>query len=655
MNIYIFLIRSLLISLVFFHGSIYSNDLMQEKIEHVVVLMLENRSFDNFLAWAYDGDTPERFIPAQSDPHYKGLTEENLSLYTNVLKNSKGNIVLVSPPIKGVPSIEGRSFIDSPLNDPHESFPHVISQIYGDSKDTPTMTGFLQDYASFWNEKEWLQSNAALLSCMETYTENELPIFYGLAKHYAISDEWFCSVPTMTNPNRAFMACGTSQGQTVNGPLGKSQFTADTIWNRLEEVSKESALDLSWKIFWQGDMLPGIFSGPITGTNTFLKMGEIDNLQTHYHKMDTFHALARSGQLPRFSFIEPQFTTAMPIKASIFKGKRPIGVLGNDYHPPVDVRAAENLLANIYTSLIANREAFEKTLLVITFDEHGGLFDHVPPPFAQPPDDNSQNGFSFDRYGVRVPTLFISPLVEKKCIVRSGDPNYPFDHTSLIATILDWLHIDKSRWNLGKRTAIAPTFQSVITLNKAREDLVIGQKKSARISKGKALQMGEPFFLKDPFGNYLVKSKLFSTIARAGVKAEKMPLVFTADPSITNQVSTVTHGSFALIQAMGEDLGDKNFLSTFFFNAECFYEKISHKPHQWWTIKSVDHPNLGEEICFGDKIYLENHMFQDPFQQVPGRLVKQGFPLKSLLKTTPVTDANSASHYWIIEPMTAKF
>ena len=120
--------------------------------------------------------------------------------------------------------------------------------------------------------------------------------------------------------------------------------------------------------------------------------------------------------MPHFSLIEPQWTFCEEIELEMKRIQYfqfLVGVQGDDLHPPGDVRNAENLLANIYTSLISNKEAWSNTLLIVLFDEHGGLFDHISPPSSVAPDDHFENGFTFDRYGVRVPALFISPLIKK--------------------------------------------------------------------------------------------------------------------------------------------------------------------------------------------------------------------------------------------------
>ncbi len=485
---------------------------MQEKIEHVVVLMLENRSYDHILGWLYsDNNSPRNFIPEDTDPTHHGLTDEILPFYVNEVRDDQGNLIFSSPPIKGVPSVADGKYLNSPQFFPYETFPHILKQMYSDpSNNEPTMKGFLQDYASSWWQSDWQGDITRISAIMESYTEEELPIIYNLARHYAVSDEWFCSVPTDTNPNRAFLACGTSEGQIVNGPLTRSLFYSDTIWNRLTELSP----DTSWKIFWQANFLTGIISGPYTGPNSYVAMNKIPDLESHYESIADFHERARNGTLPSFSFIEPEMQATCEIIAGLpFQGlhnfRFMIGTQGNDMHPPSDVRTTETLIANIYTSLIANKEAWEKTLLIITFDEHGGTFDHVPPPQATPPDSHFENGFMFDRYGVRVPTIFISPLIDKSTIIRSDKPGIPFDHTSVISTLFNWKNINKNLWNMGMRAAVAPTFDKVITRKIPRLDSIVKPLWASVKAKDtdNAINMGDAFYLRDNEGNYLQKSE----------------------------------------------------------------------------------------------------------------------------------------------------
>lgn len=622
---------------------------MQNEIEYVIVLMLENRSFDNVLAWLYSqNDVPHQFIPADGDTPFLGLSEDTLSQYTNVLKDSNGNTVFTCQPIKGIPSVAQTNYLNSPQYDPYEPFQHVMKQIFGDGdKSNPTMSGFLQDYASLWWDYEWESQRKNISAVMETYTDKELPILYSLAKHYAVSDLWFSSVPTQTNPNRAFSICGTSEGEVDNGFLGKSTFQSDTIWNRLVQESPET----TWMIFWQSDMLPGIFPGSFC-KNNFPSLNKISNLDSHIKKIDAFHEMARNGQLPNFSFIEPQWTISINLDpkvklfSSVVKNNGLLfGLQGNDLHPPGDVRTAENLLANIYTSLISNEDAWSKTLLIVTFDEHGGIYDHIAPPKAIPPDDFCQKGFNFDRYGVRVPALFISPKIKKSTVIRSDNPNIPFDHTSIIATILKWKNIPPEKWNMGKRVAQAPTFDRVVTCCESRKDATINPFNFPLSQRDEnVLQMGDKFYLQYNDGCFLSKfapiSKKFACLKPN--KEDGFRFEFTGG------AGKITHGSFVLIKSDDPLKDDANMLENLLSLHDCVYEKNSHSIGQWWTVKSVEHPYLGAEIHYGDKIYLESHVYLDLFQYVPGRLAHQSDLIENLIITRPVSEEESDTFYWTL-------
>ncbi len=619
---------------------------MQTGIKHVVVLMLENRSFDNVLAWVYDQDEPKLFIPESTEPVYRGLTEDTLPFYTNTVKDADGNVVFSSNPIKGIPSVSDWAYLNSPQYDPYETFPHVMKQMFGDEADNePTMTGFLQNYASCWWDGSWNSEQKNIFAVMETYTQNELPIINGLAKHYGVSDDWFSSVPTCTNPNRAFATCGTSDGQIYNGIL-KSTFSSDTIWNKLNDLSP----DTTWKIFWQSNLLPGIYSGAFTGPNTFEAMQKIPDVHSHITSVAHFHELARNGQLPSYSFIEPQLSENMLEIAGIpvpgLTGYRfMLGIQGNDMHPPGDVRCAENLVANIYTSLIANPDAWNETLFVITFDEHGGLFDHAIPPVAIAPDSNFEQGFMFNRYGVRVPAIFISPLIQKSTIVRSDVPNIPFDHTSIISTLLQWQNVDKNLWNMGQRCENAPSFDTVITLTEPRTDPIIAPEnvKARRDDDSLIVHIGDAFYLRDKKGHYLTRGSIFfADGAYAGSSDDKVVLSFTGGSG------EITHGSFAYIEMQGDDL-EKTALESSLFGADCIFSKRAFCTGQWWTIKNVNNPHLGAPVEFGNHIYLENHIFLDIFEFMPARLAKSGGFFKSLLTCKSIVDESSDDNYWIIE------
>ncbi len=141
----------------------------------------------------------------------------------------------------------------------------------------------------------------------------------------------------------------------------------------------------------------------------------------------------------------------------------------NDQHPPHDVIFGEKLIARVYNVVRAS-PLWNNTLLVITYDEHGGCYDHAPPPLAVPPGDNRlHDGFSFDRYGVRVPAVIISPYIKPGTILRSGaaglphaGPPYPYDHTSVIATLRKCFNLGGA---LTNRDNVAPDLDAVLNLD----------------------------------------------------------------------------------------------------------------------------------------------------------------------------------------------
>lgn len=623
-------------------------DLMQSQIKHVVILMMENRSFDNMLAWLYENDEPDHFIPGYAERKYYGLAGLDLNQYTNVLKDPAGNVIYSCAPLKGVPSVSDCDLLNSPQFDPYEEFPHVTHQIFGSGTEA-NMLGFLQDFASKWDENDWIAQKKEICAVMETYTEREMPVLHTLAKQYGVSDYWFSSVPTQTNPNRAFLFCGTSEGEVVNAPLAANVFFSDTVFNRLYEHTP----DTTWGIFWQGDQVPEVFPGPFSGTNVFAGLRRINKVENHIHKFDKFHELARKGELPEISFLEPLWTISVNFTPKSYEISELVsktqewvlGLQGNDLHPPGDVRTGENLLANVYTSLISNPEAWAHTLLIITFDEHGGLFDHMAPPAAIPPDGYCQNDFKFDRFGVRVPAIFISPLINKRTVIRPDDPKTPFDHTSIIAMILKWKNIKKDDWKLGERVNAAPTFENAITRTDPRQDsiLVDPVRSLSKPDDANVIKLNERFYLKDVNGNYLTISRPSSKFFHLLSSDEKLALQFVTGSG------EVTHGSFAIIQGEDAMLGKANILEPSIDQYTCSFEENNHSPDQWWTIKSVDHPYLGAPIHYGDKIYLENHFYLDLVDFVPCRLAHSKGLFRLDLIIQSILDDGAQDNYWTIE------
>ena len=200
------------------------------------------------------------------------------------------------------------------------------------------------------------------------------------------------------------------------------------------------------------------------GVAQTLTLSELVGNAKNFHLFDTFLHHAREGVLPNYSFIEPRYYTDIRLFPPRFN-------LPNDMHPPHVVCFGDQLVATVYNALRGNVEAWKKTMLVVIFDEHGGCYDHAPPPTAVPPGtvhgDNPHPRFAFDRYGVRVPAVIASPYIRPGTILRPSD-NYPedgaapFDHASVINTL-------RHRFELGDpltaRVEAAPTLERVLTLD----------------------------------------------------------------------------------------------------------------------------------------------------------------------------------------------
>ncbi len=145
-------------------------------------------------------------------------------------------------------------------------------------------------------------------------------------------------------------------------------------------------------------------------------------------------------------------------------------------HPPHDVAAGDAFLYAIWEA-VSRSPAWASTLLIITFDEHGGCYDHVLPPLGAVSPDTASNpgdeGFRFDRFGVRVPTILVSPFIEPGTVFRASatDSGTPHDHTSILATIRDWLAIPPDLMLPSRRIAAAPTLARVLTRAEPRSDL----------------------------------------------------------------------------------------------------------------------------------------------------------------------------------------
>lgn len=417
-------------------------------LDHLVVLMLENRSLDNLFGYLYEHDKPSVFL-GRGERSFRGVAGRT-DLWN---EDHQGRRVPVAKAPWQTPND-----MCQPSPDPGEEYhPHVNRQIYGQDDlpgdaallpDPAPMSGFVQDYIRAIGQQEFWDGVAAdpqhYQRIMHCFPPEATPVLSGLARAFAISDEWHASVPTQTWANRSFLHSGQSHGFVTNADFLKwHRNTGETVFERLGAAL---GAERGWRVYWD--------SQDVAALTRFIH----PNL--HHHRHDTnfrdFPAFADDcarGDLPAYTFIQPRLI-----------------VNHNDMHPPVvpnqwvhsSILAGEVLVNEIYNA-VRSSPCWPRTLLVIAFDEHGGTYDHQPPPrtvapTAQP-DYPLQNGFHFNRLGVRVPALFISPHIAPGTVVRARG-EAPFDHTSMLRSIC-------ARWNLapfGDRDRQAPDFSHVLTL-----------------------------------------------------------------------------------------------------------------------------------------------------------------------------------------------
>ena len=221
-------------------------------------------------------------------------------------------------------------------------------------------------------------------------TRTEQPFTWALADHYAIADRWFSSILGPTWPNRFYLHSGQSGGQTINEiPNG------GISWPSIE--AELTAANVPWRYYFSNLPVVSLFDD-VTGA---AQAGMIARVGSFFND-------AKKGILPAVSFVDPAFFV-------------------NDDHPPQDPMLGQQFLASIYTAL-ANSPQWKNCLLVITYDEHGGFFDHVSPPTTE--DVRADQGFG--QLGFRVPTLVAGPYVKTGYV-----SSLVYDHSSVIAEITE--------------------------------------------------------------------------------------------------------------------------------------------------------------------------------------------------------------------------
>jgi len=325
-----------------------------DPIKHVVLLALENHSFDQML-----GSLSQLF--PELDGVLPGAPNRNV--------DSDGTVYIQMP-------TEERQM---PL-DPHHEVQWVAEQLENANG------GFVKNFSKMYPQSQHQDRQYV----MGYYPVDFLPGLHSLTREFTVCDRWHSSLPGPTWPNRFMALTGTAMGR-VNMPddgthkadlAGYFQQSQDTIFDRLTDKG------INWKCFFH-DI-------PQSWVLDHQRLPH--NAARYFYIAEFFNdARGREEDFPQFCFIEPDF----------------MGIVGNDDHPPHDVMKAEKLIADVYNALRANPDLWQSMLLVVLYDEHGGFYDHVVPPSAVPPDEHHDE-YSFEQLGIRVPALLVSPWVERR-------------------------------------------------------------------------------------------------------------------------------------------------------------------------------------------------------------------------------------------------
>ena len=326
------------------------------QIQHLVVLMMENRSFDHLLG----------FLKSDKYP-IEGLDGD------------ESNPDATNEPVK---VSDDASYSGDLRIDPGHHFPDVAIQLAANTAGEPTMTGFVKDY-----EKLNGGNTSRGRKIMKCFNAKRVPVITTLAQEFAVCDHWFSSLPGPTLPNRSFAHAATSIGRVDMNPIWFNE--SKTIYELLDENGIKS------KIFFHDWSM----------AQTFKSL--LGNQEKYFATFNSFLDGCKKGTLPAYSFVEPRYNADNTADA----------LPANDQHPDHDVQEGETLILDVYNA-VRKSPKWNNTMLLIVYDEHGGTYDHVVPPTTVNPDGLMclDPPFTFTRLGVRVPAVVISPWVDRGTI-----------------------------------------------------------------------------------------------------------------------------------------------------------------------------------------------------------------------------------------------
>lgn len=428
-----------------------------DTFDHVVVVMFENRAFDNLLGYLYPTGK------SASGQPFNGVAGKNLSnpIPSYAVDASRGVVPMTKAVDLNTPIIDPSEpfqavnlVLFNTFNPPSNQFvkdeteflaPHNLPD--GGGSIPPTLDGWVKMF--IWTLQAHGGTPAPTYdeysTIMSAFPPSLVPVFSQLAQAFGICDNYFCGVPTQTIPNRSFFHAAESGGTLINAPLSNwvgattpaviAGNTASTIFDSLTAAGR------SWTVYYHEEdviSLTRLLHQPSLGKYPFAA--------PHFKTMKAYYDDVESGSLPDYAFIEPRL---------FFND--------NSYHPldgPTATKRGEMLLNDLYQALRQSNSPtgsnYQNTLLMVTFDEGGTCYDHVAPPAATPPhaNDPGQFGFLFDRLGQRIPTLFISAYLDASTVLSTQ-----YDSTSMLATLEKKFNLPA----LNARDAAATDFSGIFT------------------------------------------------------------------------------------------------------------------------------------------------------------------------------------------------
>uniref|UniRef100_A0ACD6A7I3 Uncharacterized protein n=1 Tax=Avena sativa TaxID=4498 RepID=A0ACD6A7I3_AVESA len=399
---------------------------MAGKIKTVVVVVQENRSFDHMLGWM-----------KSLNPEIDGVT------------GAETNRVVVADPTSKTYTFGDRAEYVDP--DPGHSAQAIYEQVYGtpfvDAQATPiTPPGVPSPPMSGFAQQAEKEKPGMAETVMNGFRPDAVPVYRELAREFAVCDRWFASNPASTQPNRMFVHSATSHGLVSNDTKTLvAGLPQTTIFDSLHDAGH------SFGIYYQ-------YPPAVLLYRNLRQLKYAGN----FHPFDLeFRRHCREGKLPNYVVVEQRYFDLKILP-------------GNDDHPSHDVSEGQKFVKEVYEALRSGPQ-WKEMLLIVTYDEHGGFYDHVPTPAVGVPSPDGIVSaapffFNFDRLGVRVPAFFISPWIEPGTVVHrpSGpEPTSQFEHSSIPATVKKIFNLPSF---LTKRDAWAGTFDTVLTRDTPRTD-----------------------------------------------------------------------------------------------------------------------------------------------------------------------------------------